>query len=126
MLKEYVGEILRETSFRILGLLGIVSTIATFFPQLQSSRVLRPLGLIAIVLGYAVANYRIYVRYANGARARRQELLDELRFNADRLRTITAITASELRAEHWEVVSATPLGMADDFRTRVNNLYMNI
>src|SRR3982074_2058157 len=113
MLREYVGEILKETWFRIFGLLGAISTSATFLPQLQSPRVVRPLGIAAMFVGYVVANYGIYARYANGVRARRQELLGELRFNAERLQRITAVTASELRAESWQTISTAPIGITE-------------
>ena len=108
------------------GLLGAISTSATFFPRLQIPTILRFLGIAAIFVGYVVANYRVYARYANGVRARRQELLDELRFNAGRLQTITAVTASELRAEGWQAASATSLGISETLRSRVNNFYMNV
>ena len=96
--RVYLHELLKETSLRVGTLAGSVSTVSTFFPSLSQAWWLRWLGLLCIVVGCLVANFRL-ARHGTSSAARLQDVIGELRFNASCLQTINASTALELRTD---------------------------
>jgi hypothetical protein len=95
---QLLHELLKETSLRVGTLAGSVSTVSTFFPSLSQAWWLRWLGLLCIVVGCLVANFRL-ARHGTSSAARLQDVIGELRFNASCLQTINASTALELRTD---------------------------
>jgi hypothetical protein len=96
--RVYLHELLKETSLRVGTLAGSVSTVSTFFPSLSQAWWLRWLGLLCIVVGFLVANFRL-ARHGTSSAARLQDVIGELRFNASCLQTINASTALERRTD---------------------------